>query len=88
MNLNFLIIIATFLAVAAGVLFIIFSGYGIADLLKPSEKNRITSQSDPTGQGRQAAFKEEGPVWQHLTNLFIRPSKFSQMKPFFERRRT
>lgn len=77
-NVNVLIIVATFLAVAAGVLFVIFSGYGLADLLKPTEEKLIRYESDPKLKGLQATFEEEAsPLWpQHLIDLFIRPSRF------------
>src|ERR1043166_936641 len=78
MDSNVWITSATFLAVAAGALFVILGGYRIADFLKPSEKKLIKSEWDLKLQDVQPASEEEpSPLCpQHFVDLFIRPSKF------------
>ena len=78
MNSNVWITAATFLAVAAGALFVILGAYRILELLKPSAKKWTKSESELKEQGLQpASEKEPSPLCpQHFVDLFIRPSKF------------
>jgi hypothetical protein len=80
MDILTLVMIATFIAVMCGVLFVVFA----TDLFRESKQQETpglisaSTQQDPRVLGTQPAYAEEGsPFWpQHLVDLFFRPKKF------------
>jgi hypothetical protein len=75
-----LVLIATFLAVLFGVLFIVFATDVVrGNKLKDSSASNLDlTQQDVRFLGTRPAYAEEGsPFWpQHVADLFFRPKKF------------
>jgi Yip1 domain len=80
------IVVATFVAVVAAILFVVFGADSIAKLREPlklSQDRRTVSEPDPRVQGLQPPYEEEhSPLWsEHLVDLFFRPGKFFTEQP-------